>query len=117
MCVYVYVYVLTAQNTLRELLMDGQYGQICFIATQSDVFQRSDIKRRCACILTCMHACMHSYIIHIFIATNDVFQRMYACMHVYLRYQAEAYVHTHTHAYIHTYIPSYLRHVFRGTFT
>ena len=29
----------------RELLMDGQYGEICFIATQSDVLQRSDIKR------------------------------------------------------------------------
>ena len=36
---------LQGESFRRELLMDGQYGQICFIATQSDVFQRSDIKR------------------------------------------------------------------------
>lgn len=40
----------TAKNMLgesfrRELLMDGQYNQVCFIATQSDVQNRSDIKR------------------------------------------------------------------------
>ncbi len=50
----------TAKNMLgnafrRELLMDGQYGQICFIATQSDVFQKSEIKRSLRLVQS-MHA-------------------------------------------------------------
>ena len=40
----------------RELLMDGQYGQICFIATQSDVFQKSEIKRSLSLVQSRIHA-------------------------------------------------------------
>jgi hypothetical protein len=51
----------TAKNMLgnafrRELLMDGQYGQICFIATQSDVFQKSEIKRSLRLVQSRIHA-------------------------------------------------------------
>eukprot|EP00961_Rhodomonas_salina_P245282 3314279-Rhodomonas_salina.1 len=33
------------QSFRRQLLMDGQYGSLAFIATQSDEFQRSDVIR------------------------------------------------------------------------
>jgi hypothetical protein len=30
-------------NFRRQLLMDGNYGSLVFIATQSDLFQRSEV--------------------------------------------------------------------------